>query len=38
MKDINMQFGTEKVPYIYIEIRKQVLLREEFSVDVFEFN
>lgn len=33
-----MQFGTEKVPYVYREIRKQVLLREEFSVDVFEFN
>lgn len=38
MKDINMQFGSEKVPYVYIEIRKQVLLHEEFSVDVFEFN
>ena len=38
MEDINMQFSSDKGPYVYNERRKQVLLHEKFSVNAFELN
>ena len=38
MEDINMQFSSDKGPYVYNERRKQVLLHKKFSVNAFELN
>ena len=37
-KDINMQFGSDKCAYIYIERGKQVSLGRKFSINNIELN
>ena len=37
-KDINMQFGSDKCYYIYIERGKQVPLGRKFSINIIELN